>query len=113
VENALREDFKKFQSTPGLVTRRNGFPDGWTDVLSEFQSTPGLVTRRNTQLSRPLVKPEMVSIHSWSSYQEKLLCKVKDFLSVKFQSTPGLVTRRNALSMSSDSMQVSFNPLLV
>ncbi len=39
--------------------------------------------------------PIHVSIHSWSSYQEKLSVK-KEFVKILlFQSTPGLVTRRN------------------
>jgi len=36
-----------FQSTPGLVTRRNSIDMVPPDTDKVFQSTPGLVTRRN------------------------------------------------------------------
>jgi len=68
---------------------------GATSGEDEFQSTPGLVTRRNLLFKKGLAKSDEVSIHSWSSYQEKLLPSRQDFPTYLFQSTPGLVTRRN------------------
>ena len=41
-------------------------------ALPRFQSTPGLVTRRNNEEALGTVMLIEVSIHSWSSYQEKL-----------------------------------------
>ena len=41
---------------------------------------------------------DSVSIHSWSSYQEKPLEFIKAYECFTFQSTPGLVTRRNGIS---------------
>ncbi len=40
--------------------------------LAVFQSTPGLVTRRNLVKCKDCKFFVQVSIHSWSSYQEKL-----------------------------------------
>ena len=88
-----------FQSTPGLVTRRNEKTLLNPLKKVEFQSTPGLVTRRNTNLSSGEQRRTLVSIHSWSSYQEKLSTSTGDTGAVVFQSTPGLVTRRNLMVM--------------
>ena len=54
-----------------------------------------------------------VSIHSWSSYQEKLKVWIMWITVNEFQSTPGLVTRRNGFEFSYQGLLHSFNPLLV
>ena len=87
--------YSQFQSTPGLVTRRNDNRSLQQWRYSKFQSTPGLVTRRNQLCHHNASKTCRVSIHSWSSYQEKLMCSVRVPSTCEFQSTPGLVTRRN------------------
>ena len=45
--------------------------EGWTLDTATFQSTPGLVTRRNVSFHNRVKVIDKVSIHSWSSYQEK------------------------------------------
>ena len=89
----------------------------WKDLSSGqgwFQSTPGLVTRRNHVLSTSAAEISSVSIHSWSSYQEKRECLCRVGTAGAFQSTPGLVTRRNTLhGRTCHLARGGFNPLLV
>jgi len=81
-------------------------------ISSWFQSTPGLVTRRNEN-HQETSNGVVVSIHSWFSYQEKRLLMAKTPSLHEFQSTPGLVTRRNHQIVRPKCVDCSFNPLLV
>ncbi len=87
-----------FQSTPGLVTRRNDLiRNKGYDILG---FNPLLVQLPGETLDYDSGDFEYitVSIHSWSSYQEKPIGAPRKVPCFAFQSTPGLVTRRNFLS---------------
>ncbi len=84
-----------FQSTPGLVTRRNVpvAASGGLYLIVSIHSWSSYQEKRKG--AHKVNQAQSVSIHSWSSYQEKRL-RGSGFLSLEtFQSTPGLVTRRN------------------